>query len=392
MGRATTFLARSGLAVSVTALLISGASVTHAAAPQPADTPITCSSGLQIVGTVCDVANSVVNALIPATASPITVPAGAVPDLALPSLPPTPLDGVTVTVPVTVPVHVCNITAGADDVGIDSGCVNAPVTVINDGSLQAAAPVQVCGVSIGALNSSSAGGCPATGPTITDGPDDGLAGVAAPVQICSISIGARDSAALGDCPATGPTAITGSGAGVLGISAPLQLCGSAVGALDSDAAGDCPDAGPTGGGGTDGGPISIGAPLQICGVAASAGSSGGGSCPESAPATTVPATTVPATTPTTPATTAPDGTAPAGGGTTDTSVDPLSASEGIGVANATVSEPDANSSSNPSSDGSSSLPVTGLSVTVLLLGGAALIHSGLLARLVSARRLRRTAA
>jgi hypothetical protein len=386
MGRAKTFLARSGLAASVTALLISGASVTHAA-PQPADTPITCSSGLEIVGTVCDVANSVVDALIPATASPITVPAGVVPDLPLPSLPPTPLDGVTVT----VPVHVCNITAGADDVGIDSGCVNAPVTVINDGSLQVAAPVQVCGVSIGALTSSATGNCPATGPTITDGPSGGLAAVAAPVQICGITLGALNSSATGDCPATGPTAILGSGAGILGISAPLQLCGSAVGALDSDAAADCPSAGPTGGGGTGGGPISVGVPLQICGVAASANGAGGGSCPESAPATTTPATT-PSTTPATTVPGAPDSMAPGAGGTTDTSVDPSSASEGIGAATANVSSDDDDSSSDPSSDGSSNLPVTGLSITVLLLGGAALIHSGLLARFVSARRLRRTAA
>ena len=40
-------------------------------------------------------------------------------------------------------------------------------------------------------------------------------------------------------------------------------------------------------------------------------------------------------------------------------------------------------------NGGGDLPVTGISLTVLVLGGAALLHWGIVARLIAARKVRR---
>lgn len=388
MGRALTFLARSGVAAASTVLIISTGVGSSRAAPlaHPADTPVACNSGSPVVATLCDAVISVTDAAIPNGSTTITAPPLPVPDLPIPALPPLLGDGVTVTLPVqTCTNGVGNATTVGDATA--GGCVAATPGVsigANGGLISVSAPVQVCNVAIGAVNGSSAGACPATGPTSTDaGTGSGLVDLAAPIQLCGITLGAINSAASGACPATGPTAVTGTGRGVLNVGIAAQVCGVAVGAVDASAAGVCPATGPTAGGGTSTGPINVTVPIQVCGV--STGTNGGAarsSCPENAPTTTVAATT-PSTTPGSTATTA----SPANDFTATTAAaDSGSLANAAPGSDAMESDP----TGAGGDGGSGSLPITGISVTLMVLGAGALVELGLVTRRVASRKVHRT--
>ncbi|MCU1387007.1 MAG: hypothetical protein JWL72_345 [Ilumatobacteraceae bacterium] len=395
MGRATTFLTRTALAAGSAALVISAGVGASSAAPaaHPADTPLTCNSGQQLVGTVCTVLTGAADALLP-NGGPnvvVTVPASAVPDV--PTTLPAPLNTSLVTV--NVPVQLCDVTVGAVDGTADGSCPATPASgpsVSTGGAgplVGIAAPVQVCGDSVGAVNGAATAPCPATGPsTVGDGSTGGLVGLAAPVQVCGVTVGAVDASAVGACPTSGPTAVTGTGGGLSAVGAGIQACGSSIGAGHATSIGDCPARGQAVGGGD--GALTLNVPVQVCGE--TAGASGGaanGSCPEAAVPATDPA---PATTP---------ATVPPGSATSNVANDITATTTGNDASQlapvANVANPDdssasgAGSGSSGSGDGNGSLPVTGISIVAILLGAGALMQSGIIAKMIAARKVRHTA-
>ncbi|MCU1397479.1 MAG: hypothetical protein JWN62_588 [Acidimicrobiales bacterium] len=388
MGRATTFLAHSALAAGAAALVISVGVGAADAAPitHPADTPLTCNSGAPLVGVVCNVATGLTDAVVPTDGANVVpaLPASPV-DVPVPSLP-APLN--TTLVSANVPVRVCDVTASVIDSSTNGSCPAAPSSgpsISTGGSgplVDVAAPVQVCGIAIGAIAGDATAPCPATGPTVTsDGSTGGLVGAAAPVQVCGVTVAAVKASAVGACPTTGPTAVSGTGGGLTALSAGVQVCGATVGAVNSTSAGDCPSTGQTVGSG-DGGLITADVPVQVCGATAGAiGGTANGSCTESLPPT-IPASTVPATT--------------ASGASTSIVANEITA--GTTASDAEQLAPVANfaaadsGSSSGSGDGGGSLPVTGISIVAVLLGAGALMQSGIIAKTIAARKVRRTAA
>ncbi len=409
-------LAKSGFIAGTAALLIlssgvaSSAAATSTVSNRPADIlPCDSLGALPVVGTVCGMVDSIVVSTLPAT--------GGLPLATANSAAAVPSAGSGATSPVSglipntgslanvqVPVQICGISVGAISSAATGACpATGPTATGSDASLaNVVVPVQVCGVSVGAISGTATGACPATGPAIISGgsPSSGTAviqpgagsavDVLAPIQVCGVSVGAIDANATGACPATGPSAASGgTGGGLATVAAAAQVCGIGVGAISAKATGACPATGPsvTGGGGL----INIPLNVQVCGVSVGAlGSTAVGSCPTAAttPPTTVPTTptTVPGAPDTTTATTAVDTTTIPGA--TDTTT------PGAGTKPANIAPFEGGTSTTTpagagNGGGGSNLPVTGISITVLMLAGAAMLHWGVLARLLAGRKLRR---
>ncbi len=380
-------LAKSGLIAGTAAFLIlssgaaSSASADSTVSNRPTDIlPCDSAGGLPVVGTVCATVDSIVASILPATGGlplPTANSAAALPG------------------------------GGSPGTGPISGLIPNTGSLVN-----VQVPVQICGISVGAISSGATGACPATGPSATSSdagpaiisggtPSSGTAviqpgagsavGVLAPIQVCGVSVGAIDASATGACPATGPSAAGGgSGGGLATVAAATQVCGIGVGAINAKATGACPATGPsvTGGGG---GLINIPLTVQVCGVSVGVlGSNTVGSCPTAVttPSTTVPTTpiTVPAPPDTTTATTAIGTTTIAG------ATDTTTPAAGTRSANIAPFEGDTSTTTPAGAGGGGGggdLPVTGISITLLVLAGAAMLHWGLLARLLAGRKLRR---